>query len=127
MAQVARARPAARPRPATRPPLRPAPRARPARRPARGRAHVPVTGGVAWICVVGVLLAGIVALNVAVLRLNVASERLDARRDHLRAENEALASRLSSLTAVGRIEAVARRKLGLVAPSQTTYVRVRAK
>jgi cell division protein FtsL len=72
-----------------------------------------------------VLLAGIVALNVAVLRLNMTRERLDAQREQLRADNEDLASQLSSATALGRVEAIARRKLGLGPPAETTYVRLR--
>ena len=109
----------ARPRP--RPGGAEAPRARPA---PRARARPQVRAGVLWILVVALLLAGIVALNVAVLGLNMKIERLDGAKEKLRAEHAVLASELSSAAAAGRIEAYAARRLGLVAPVQTTYVRV---
>jgi cell division protein FtsL len=74
---------------------------------------------------VATLLAGIVAVNVAVLRLNMDAQRLDAKRQELQADNEALASELASAAAADRIEAMARGRLGLVAPVETTYVRLR--
>ena len=80
-----------------------------------------------WILVVGTLLAGIVALNVAVLGSNMEVERLDVERERLRAENAVLSSELSSAAAAGRIEALATRRLGLVDPVQTTYVRLGSK
>jgi cell division protein FtsL len=83
-----------------------------------------VTGGVVWILLVAVLLAGIVALNVAVLGLNMEVDRLDGERERLRAEHAVLASELSSAAAAGRIEAYATRRLGLVDPVQTTYIRL---
>ena len=73
---------------------------------------------------VAVLLAGVVAVNVAALQLNVESQRLDERRDKPLAANAAAQSELSSLGAATRIEAAAR-SLGLVAPVETSYVRVR--
>lgn len=72
------------------------------------------------------LLAGIVALNIAVLRLNMEVERLDVQRDELVAQNDALASELSAAAAAGRIERLAAGKLGLVAPTQTTYLELEA-
>jgi len=98
-----------------------APAAAPARRTrAAGRR---LTGGIAWISVVAVLLAGVVAVNVAVLRANVAVHRLDEQRAQLQARNEALASELSAASSAPKIEAAAHR-LGLVqAPaSATTYL-----
>ena len=82
-----------------------------------------VAGGMAWIAFVGILLAGIVALNVAVLRLNVRLDRVDAERAKLRADNAALQSQLSSSAASPRIQTLAQRR-GLVAadPATTTYV-----
>jgi hypothetical protein len=65
-----------------------------------------VAGGVLWIVVVAVLLAGIVALNVAVLRLNV-------RLDELFGEN-----RLQE--ALPKIEALARQRGFVPAPPETT-------
>jgi cell division protein FtsL len=82
-----------------------------------------IAGGMAWIAFVGVLLAGIVALNVAVLRLNVRLDRVDTERAKLRAANAALQSQLSSSAASPRIQSLAERR-GLVAadPATTTYV-----
>jgi cell division protein FtsL len=79
-----------------------------------------------WIVLVAVLLAGIVAVNVAALRLNLESQDLDARKEQLRGENAAASSELSSLAAAARIEQVARDDLGLVEPAQVTYVRIPA-
>jgi cell division protein FtsL len=85
-----------------------------------------VTGGVMWIAIVAVLLAGVVATNVAVLRLNMTLDRLGKDRADLRAQNAALASQLSSAAAAPRIQTLAARQLGLVQASsdQTTYVRL---
>ena len=91
---------------------------------ARGRARPRVAGGVLWIFLVAALLAGIVALNVGALRFNLERQRLEQRKERLLAENAATASEISSLAAAGRIEEVARQNLGLVPPTETTYVRV---
>jgi hypothetical protein len=113
--------PARAPRPAARP--KPKPKARPAARP-RKRQQRGVAGGLAWIVVAGVLLAGIVALNVAVLRLNVQLDRLNTDREQLRGGNAAIASQLSSAAASPRIQALAQQRLRLVPadPATTTYV-----
>jgi hypothetical protein len=116
-ARVAQPRPRQAPRPQPRPRPQAAPRTRP-------RARPRVAGSVLWIAVVAGLLAGIVALNVAVLRLNVEVEELDRQRETLVARNAELASDLSSAAAAGRVEELALGRLGLVAPEQTTYVRV---
>jgi cell division protein FtsL len=89
---------------------------------ARGRGRL--TGGVVWIGIVAGLLAGVVALNVAVLQLNLRMDRVNDERARLRAEDAALQSELSSASASGRIEALAHRRLGVVSadPAQTTYV-----
>lgn len=83
-----------------------------------------VTGGVLWIVALGVLLAGVVAVNVTVLRLNMSLDRLSRERMQLRAENARLSSQLSSASAAARIEREARRKLGLqpADPATTAYV-----
>jgi hypothetical protein len=67
-----------------------------------------------WIAGVAVLLAGVVALNVAVLRLNVRLDELAHERANLRAGNAALAAQLSTATATAQVEALANRRLGLV-------------
>jgi cell division protein FtsL len=101
---------------------RPRPNARPARR------HAPRSRvvGVVWIGALAVLLAGVVAMNVAVLRLNMTLDRLGRQRASLRAANSELSSRISSNAAAPRIQAIAARRLGLVqaTPDQTSYVRI---
>ena len=85
-----------------------------------------MTGGVVWIAIVAVLLAGVVALNVAVLRLNVQLDKLDSQRAQLRAEKQALSSQLSMAAAAPRIQLRAQQRFGLVPadPAETTYVRL---
>jgi cell division protein FtsL len=117
--------------PAQAPYRAPQPRPQPARRPARprtaprARARPLVAGGVLWIVVVAILLAGIVALNVAVLRLNVAVQQLDAQRDELASKRDALQTQLSTAAAGGRVEKAAVQRLGLVAPESTTYLELK--
>jgi cell division protein FtsL len=94
---------------------RPRPRVRKERR---------VSTGVLWIAVVGALLAGIVAINVAVLRLKVKDDNLGRQRVSLLEEKAQLASQLSSAASTSRIQDAAHHKLGLVpaSPDQTTYI-----
>ncbi len=82
-----------------------------------------LTGGIFWISAFAVLLAGVVALNVAVLRVNINVNDLSKQQAELQAQNQALASQLSSAGSSIRIEQAARR-LGLVpAPAtDTSYV-----
>jgi cell division protein FtsL len=110
-------------RPHQPPPTAP-PRERRRSAPAR-QSRPRVAGGVVWIALVALLLAGIVAVNVAALRLNLESQRLEERKQDLLAENATAASELSSLTSAARIEEVARRSLGLVPAEDTRYVRIR--
>jgi hypothetical protein len=101
--------------PVARPP-RPRAVARPRQR-AQGRR---LTGGIFWISAFGVLLAGVVAVNVAVLRVNIRLNDLNKQQLQLQAQNQALASRVSSAASSLRIEQVAHR-LGLQpAPSTDT-------
>jgi cell division protein FtsL len=97
------------------------------KRDVRPRAHF--AGSVVWIVVVGVALAGIVAVNVVVLQLNMQFDGLSRERAQLKADNALLRSRLSSASANARIEEVATAKLGLqpADPLTTTYVRLGAK
>jgi hypothetical protein len=97
------------------------PRATPRRRPARSKG---VAGGVVWIVFLTALLAGVVALNVAVLRLSIQLDGLAREKQELRAGNNELASRLAGVEASGRVQTLARNQLGLVPaePDQTTYV-----
>jgi cell division protein FtsL len=98
-----------------------APAPRPLRRVRRRERRL--TGGVLWIVVVAVLLAGVVATNVAVLRLNMDLDQLGRQRADLRAQNAELSSQLSSAASAARIQALAARRLGWVPATgdQTTY------
>ena len=113
--------------PAARPRRTPVPQAK--RRPAKAKpqqraAQRRLAGGVVWIVVVAVLLAGVVALNVAVLRLNLRFDELGQQRARLRAENAALASKLASAAATARIERLAAQRLGVAPadPARTSYL-----
>jgi cell division protein FtsL len=103
------------PEPSAAPILRPRPRAE--RRPR-------VAGGVIVITLIGVLLAGVVFMNVAVLRLNITLDQLGRDRARLRADVAQVSSQLSSEQAAARIQAQARKELHLVpAPaSDTTFI-----
>jgi cell division protein FtsL len=109
---MAAAAPAARPR-------RPQPKTRIRQRTAQRR----LAGGIVWIAIVAALLAGVVALNVAVLRLNLHFDELSQKRAKLRAENAALSSQLASAASTGRIQKLAAEQLGATPaiPEQTTY------
>jgi len=93
------------PRPRSAPRPRPKPRAAPRR---KAKARAGVAGGLAWIIVASVLLAGIVALNVAVLRLNIRLDHMNSEREELRAENAALGAKLSGAVSSPRIQALAK-------------------
>ena len=93
-------------------PARPAPRR-------RAKAKAGVAGGLAWIIVAGVLLAGIVALNVAVLRLNIRLDHMNNESQQLQAENAALGAKLSGAVSSPRIQALAKAS-GFVPADPTT-------
>ena len=101
---------------------------RPRRRPvARAAAKSRPFGGVIWIVLLAVLLAGVVAVNVAVLQLNLRLDDLSRERVQLRADTNRLSSQLSSASANARIESQARTKLGLVRadPALTEHVQLK--
>jgi cell division protein FtsL len=102
------------------PTQRPRPRPRAERRPR-------VASGVAWIAIIGGLLAGVVFMNVAVLRLNIQLDRLGRDRAGLRADNANLQSQLSSAQAAARIQALAQKELGVqpALAQETTYLRLK--
>lgn len=80
-------------------------------------------GGVAWIVVAAVVLAGVVAISVAALQANLKLDRLGDERARLRNENAALASRLSTAAAAGRVADRARAAgMQIVDPNAITYV-----
>jgi hypothetical protein len=97
---------------------RPRPKARSQGR-GRRKQRAGVAGGLVWIVVAGVLLAGIVALNVAVLRLNVRLDRLNNESAQLRADNAALGAKLSAAASSPRIQALAKAH-GFVPADPTT-------
>jgi cell division protein FtsL len=114
--------PARRPRPKTAPKAapKPAPR-RPAAR-TRRRAHS--RAAIAWIVVFGVLLAGVVFVNLAVLQLNLRLDKANQQRSQLKADNAALLAQLSSALASPRIQKLAHSQDGLVQadPSSIDYI-----
>ena len=118
-AQAEIAEPVRAPRRRRPPARRPAAPVRSRRKPVqrRVRAHI------VWMILFALLLAGVVAVNVAVLRAHVAVSHLDEQRAELQAQNQALASHLSAASSAPRIEEAARR-LGMVpAPAaNTTYL-----
>jgi cell division protein FtsL len=85
-----------------------------------------VAGGVVWIGIIGALLAGVVAMNVAVLRLNMKLDHLGRERADLRAENAALSVQLSSAASTPRIQGLAAKRLGYVQATadQTSYLTI---
>jgi hypothetical protein len=91
-------------------------------RPVAARRFDPLRNGVLWIVVVGALLAGLVALNVAVLQLNLRLDQLARDRATLRDQNAALESESSSAKA--SLQARASTRLGLVPASDVTYVKL---
>jgi cell division protein FtsL len=105
-------------------PAHPVARPRP-RRVAAPAAERRLAGGVLWIGLLGVLLVGVVALNVAVLRLNMQLEQLSERRLELEAQNALLASQVSAAMAPPRTERLARTKLGLEPAADPTYAELR--
>jgi cell division protein FtsL len=104
------------------PPAKPRPKPRTARR-TKSRPRV---AGFVWIIALTILLAGVVAMNVAVLRLNMTLDRLGREQADLRATNADLNSRISSNAAAPRIEGIAVKRLGYAPATadQTTYVRI---
>jgi hypothetical protein len=100
------------------PVARPRPRAKPR---SRKRAQARTRGGILWIAVSGILLAGVVFVNVAVLRLNLGLDGANSERVKLRAENAALQSQLSSELASPRIQSQAAARLGLVYADPSDY------
>ena len=109
------------------PVVRPRPRTKPrTSTKTRKRSQTRARGGILWIAMSGILLAGVVFVNVAVLRLNLSLDSTNSERTKLRAENAALQSNLSSKLASSQIETRAAREFGLTYadPTQYGYVNV---
>jgi cell division protein FtsL len=100
----------------------PRPRKAPSRSRVRRRARA--RGGVLWIAVSGILLAGVVFVNVAVLQLNLSLDKTNTERSKLLADNAALQSQYSSLVASQAIQQEAVKQFGLVYRDPTGYVNV---
>ncbi|MGE0067953.1 MAG: hypothetical protein AB7T48_11445, partial [Solirubrobacterales bacterium] len=77
---------------------------------------VRMTRGRAWIGVLGVLLVGIVALNVVTLSFAASAGKIDAQITALEKENSLLGNRAATRGGVGRVRA-AGSALGLSMPS----------
>ncbi len=95
-------------------------------RPASGRRAWALGGGVFWIVLLAVLLAGVVAVNVAVLRLNLQLDETGREQTELKTDIARLRSEISSAAATTRIERLAEGELGLVEvePEDTTYIQL---
>jgi cell division protein FtsL len=102
---------------------RPRPRVRTRRSRARAR------GGILWIVVGGILLAGVVFVNVAVLQLNLRLDKANAQRSKLLAQNASLQAQYSRLISSPRISAAAMDRFGLryEDPSQYGHIDLAAK
>jgi cell division protein FtsL len=85
-----------------------------------------LSGGVLWIALFTLLLAGVVAINVAVLRLNLQLDEAGRERTDLKNDIAQLRSEISSAAATNRIERLANGELGLVEvePEETTYIQL---
>jgi cell division protein FtsL len=86
-------------------------------------------GGIVWIVLLAGLLAGVVAVNVAVLRLNLELDRAGRERTELHSDVSRLRSDLSLASATSRIDRLAVKELGLVRAEydDMTFVRLRVR
>jgi cell division protein FtsL len=114
MASLSHAQAATVAQPVPRPRARPRPKAKQA----RGR------GGLLWIAVGGILLAGVVFVNVAVLQLNLRLDSANAERSRLLAQNADLQTQYSRLVSSPRVSAAATTRFGLVYEDPSTYGRI---
>ncbi|HVC87220.1 MAG TPA: hypothetical protein VNC40_07325 [Gaiellaceae bacterium] len=87
----------------------------------RKRSQARARGGILWIAISGILLAGVVFVNVAVLQLNLSLDSANSSRSTLLAENAALESQYSTLIASQRIQQQAVREFGLVYEDPSAY------
>ena len=85
---------------------------------AKAKARVRSRSGILWIALTGVLLAGVVFVNVAVLRLNLALDSANRTRAGLQAQVAVDQSELSVALTSSHIQAKAH-SLGLVPVDST--------
>jgi cell division protein FtsL len=115
--------PATRPRPVRKPVAAPAPRVA---RIAQGSASLlldRLLRGRAWVALVGVLLAGIVFLNVSVLELNRGIAQTDAKSAALERTNSTLRGQVATLSSTERVQELAEQKgYVLPQPGDVTYL-----
>jgi cell division protein FtsL len=95
------------------------PVARPRRRSRRSKARA--RGGILWIAIGGILLAGVVFVNVAVLQLNLRLDSANADRAKLLADNADLQAQYSRLVSSPRVTAAALKQYGLTYQDPTEY------
>jgi len=96
------------------------PVARPRRRSQR-RSKARARGGILWIAIGGILLAGVVFVNVAVLQLNLRLDSANADRAKLLADNADLQAQYSRLVSSPRVTAAALKQYGLTYQDPTEY------
>ncbi len=82
-------------------------------RPRKKARKASARGGILWIVVGGILLAGVVFVNVAVLQLNLRLDSANSDRANLLAQNAALQTQYSQLMSSPRVNAAATTQLGL--------------
>jgi cell division protein FtsL len=95
----------------------PVARPRPRKRVKRASAR----GGILWIVVGGILLAGVVFVNVAVLQLNLRLDSTNGERANLVAQNAALQTQYSQLMSSPRVLAAATKQFGLKYQDPSLY------
>lgn len=100
------------------PVVRPRPRTK-AR--SRRRSQARARGGILWIAISGILLAGVVFVNVAVLQLNLSLDKTNSERTKLLAENASLQSQYSTLVGSSAIQRQAVAQFGLVYEDPSAY------
>jgi len=96
------------------------PLARPRVRARKARAR----GGILWIAIGGILLAGVVFVNVAVLQLTRRLDAANSERSKLMADTAAPQTQYSRLNYTPRITAAAKKQFGLVYRDPSEYVYV---
>jgi hypothetical protein len=105
--------------PSVRPRAKPKAKAKP-RAKANAKRRARARSGVLWIAISGVLLAGVVFVNVAVLQLNLRLDKSNTELAQLRADKNTLGSQLSSELASPLIQKQAQED-GLVPADPSTF------